>query len=156
MINIVRILLVFLPIVLLNSYCTPKLLTQPIQTESKKDQTVYLLTSHSLEDHENERQKYVVFEENSLEIGEEGSDDIREIAVFSDMHNEDEITILCTTNNTSIQRAEQIKLLMTHFGVPDRSIVIVADFDTPLTKDNIIMIRINTKNVKQRDIAHSN
>ena len=156
MISLARYLFAVSIITLITCQCTPKLIDQREGSVDIDDQIVYISTQRFLEDQEDENVKYISFQKGSFEIEEEASNDIREVAVYKDIHAAAKINIIATDEEVSIKRAEQIKLLMTHFGIDQETITIVNGNHIPTVNDNVIMIKVLTTDGGVKDIALSN
>lgn len=156
MIRMARHLPVIMLFAIIQSSCTPKLLDQQESMKSTNEPVIYLSSFLYLEHQEDDRLKYIVFKEDSFEIEEEGTDDVREVAVFHTNHPEARISILSTGAKSSIQRAEKVMTLMPHFGIASESISVLVDQTQPLINDNVIIIKVHDTNFEARDIALSN
>lgn len=156
MISLARHLLAASILTLITCQCTPKLIDPQEGSVVIDDQIVYISTQRFLENQEDKNVKYVSFQKGSFEIEEEASDDIREVAIYKDVHTDAKINIIATDEEVSIKRAEQIKLLMTHFGVDEETIAIVNGNHIPTVNDNVIMLKILNTDGGVKDIALSN
>ena len=155
MIRILRYLLAASVIVMLTCQCTSKLLDQKEGSVDIDEQIVYMSTHHFLEAQEDQKLKYVIFQEGSLEIDEEGSDDIRDVAVYIDIYQDVKVSIVTTDEEVSKKRAEQIKILMTHFGIQKEAIAIDSENHLPNINDNVLMIKVGRTDRVIKDIARS-
>lgn len=138
------------------SSCTPKLIDQQEVDLAKESRIVYLSTFKYLQLQESEDLKYILFDEDSFEIKEEGVEDIIEVAVDYANHEKEGITIFSTSVKSSTQRAKLVKELMCQFGIANKSISMAIDDTQPLINDNVIMIKVLNSNFKSKEIAFTN
>lgn len=137
-----------------NISCTSKIIEHQDITKRTNNSIVYLPSLNIFEEQEDDQLKYIVFNEDSLEIEEEGAEDIREIAVYNAHHSSEKITIVSTGEESTVQRVERIKQLISLFGVAEESISILDD-PSQIFSDNVIMIKVHKTRIMTKDLALS-
>ena len=77
------------------------------------------------------------------------------MAVYIDIYQDVKVSIVTTDEEVSKKRAEQIKILMTHFGIQKEAIAIDSENHLPNINDNVLMIKVGRTDRVIKDIARS-